>query len=177
MRSCCRVYPRWSPALRHQATGVLYEHLQSTGQCQVSIWPLVAVVYTHGSYSNQCWGNTPTKTGFPSTKWTIESGECWRHHFKGHIMICQAVWSSAVPQLNAEIWTVARAYKESLFVEPSSPLCHVDVHGSQMPLNAMAIRNEVDLRWLKLCIWRQCCERTFWWFLMNTHIYIYIYTI
>jgi hypothetical protein len=104
----------------------------------VSIWPLVAVVYTHGSYSNQCWGNTPTKTGFPSTKWTIESGECWRHHFKGHIMICQAVWSSAVPQLNAEIWTVARAYKESLFVEPSSPLCHVDVHGSQMPLNAMA---------------------------------------
>ena len=65
---------------------------------------------------------------------------------KGHIMICQAVWSSAVPQLNAEIWTVARAYKESLFVEPSSPLCHVDVHGSQMPLNAMAIRNEVDLR-------------------------------
>ena len=135
--------------------------------------------HTHGSYSNQCTsvgGILQPKRVFPAQnldhrKWRmLATPFCC-----GHIMICQAVWSSAVPQLNAEIWTVARAYKESLFVEPSSPLCHVDVHGSQMPLNAMAIRNEVDLRWLKLCIWRQCCERTFWWFLMNTHTHMYIY--
>lgn len=82
---------------RHQATGILYEHLQSTGQCQAA---------------------TCNCASFDVCGICMTVG----HHCP------QAVWSSAMPQLNAEIWTV-RLRRHGLLsgeiFNPSGPIGRV----------------------------------------------------